>query len=340
MGSPPAARGLANPLEMKMRRHLRSAGSLATILILVLALQPARLAAQHGARGTFALRPTEVSERIELRLTPAGTVGDRTPVLLGVAVAELRGLSKDDLWGMAERPMHFMVSREAGTFIFQGPVGRGTGRGSYLFLGDDFYRRALARRVFEKPRDSDQARLAAADVSIALVDALLALGYTRPSLRDVIRLGEHGVTDDYVRGLADAGLKLRRVADLLTFRDHGITLDYVADIRRAGYGDAAPMEIVRMKDHGVDAAFLAQLAASGYSSLSVDDAIRAREHGVDSSFAQAFRREGFFQLTLGDLIRLREHGVTAAAARELRDRSRGPLSAEELVQAMERDPRG
>jgi hypothetical protein len=316
-----------------MRRTSRRAPrTLALVLLLALGFLPATLVAQKGARGTFTLR-VDQGDRVELQLVPDARDPDRSPLVLQATLAEIRGLSRDQLSATGQAPLQFMIAREAGTFVLQGPTGRGEASGRYVFMGDDFYARALARRLYTRPRDPEQARLAAADVQVALVDELRALGYARPTVHDMVRLGEHGVTLAFAQGLADAGVRLRRAAELLAFRDHGVSLEWVTDMRRAGYGDVPPMELLRMRDRGVDAQFIAQLAAAGYSALSVDDAIMAREHGIDSSFAQAFRREGFFELTLTDLIQLREHGVSAGFARRVRERSGTTPSADDLVNA-------
>ena len=315
------------------RRTRRVPRSLLVTLLLVLVLGPGSLAAQRGARGDFTLRISDDGSRLELALVPDARDPGRDPLTVEVTLAEVRGLSREQLGAASEATAQFMVARDAGTFVFQGSTGRGEASGRYTFIGDDFYAKSLARQLYARPTDAEQARLAAANVTAALPDQLHALGYERPTIRELVRLGERGVTINYAMGLANANVRLRRVSELVAFDEHGVSLDWIADMRRAGYGDVRPAELLRMRDRGVDAQFIAQLAASGYSSLSVDEAIMARQHGIDSSFAQAFRREGFFELSLSDLIQLRDHGVSAGFARRVRERSGTTPSADDLLNA-------
>lgn len=304
-------------------------------VLVTTALFPLSIAAQPGSRGTFSAVAERKGDRIEL--TIGAREGDRDAVSVEVGLDELRGLTADRLVPTATGPVRFILEREPGTFTFEGTAGRGELRGSYTFVGSGPFVAALRRRGFGRPSDADAARLAVGNVEITLIDELNASGYAQPTMRELVRMGLHGVDIAFVRRFSAAGIRVADATVLTNYLDHGVTPEYVADMRRAGYGDVTPAELVRLKDNGVDPPFVAQLAAVGYNGVSVEDAIRARDHGVDATFAQDFRRAGFFNLTLAELIRLRDHGINAYFASQLRERKGAIPSAEDLVQARQRD---
>lgn len=307
-------------------------------LALAVAGTAASLPAQQATRGWFTLRVPDRGDRLEILLVKERDgAASRAGIALKPRPGDLRGLPLDQLSSEATRDVRFALVREAGTIGFEGTAERSEGRGTYTFVPNPVFVAALGPRGFRRPTSDELLRLAAADVTLDLINGLEWLGYSRTTLRDLARFGEREIGLGYARAMADAGLHLQRLDRLIDLRDHGVTPEYVADMRRAGYDDLGAADLINLKDHGVDPQFIAQLAAAGFSTVSVEDAIRAREHGVNAAFAQEFRREGFLSLTLGELIRLRDHGVSAEFARELRARSGTMPSAEQLVRAWVRE---
>lgn len=304
-------------------------------LAAMISIAPSVAGAQLSTKGYFRVREEERGSRLRLELTNARDDSrNRSSVDFTITAAELRGLSRSQLQSAAGSPLHFTMTREAGTFTFDGQVSGGEGTGAYAFAGDPKYADALVKRGYARPDDTEQLRLALGDVSLAFVDELKAQGYQRSTLGDLARAGLHGVDIDYARDMRAAGYALGDLPTLTRFRDHGVDPDYIAELKKAGYADLPSDVLVRFRDHGVDASYIGDLAEAGYTGQSPADLLRARDHGVTGSFIKAFKAAGYTNLTLPELVRLQDHGVTGSFARRERERAGSRLpSAEELVYA-------
>jgi hypothetical protein len=312
-----------SPLRASIIRSI----ALATLL-------PATAAAQAGPRGSFVARVQDGPGRLQISFASGDSGTERSTIVLDDdSLAEIRGLSIEQLAGGGPAPLRFMLVRDAGTVIFDGVAARGEVRGGYVFRGDHSFAGLLARRGIGRPSDADAFRLTIGNVGYAFLQELTVGGYPSPAMRELVRMGLRGMSTEYLRGLSASRIRLRTAGELIALHADGITPEYVADMRRAGYGSIAAADLIRFKDHGVDPQFLARLAAAGYNGVSVDDAIRARDHGVDAVYAEEFRRAGYMNLTLAELIRLHDHGVNAGFAQRVRARRRGLPSANELVLA-------
>ena len=304
-------------------------------LVAMLSIVPTVGGAQLTTKGYFRVREEERGSQLRLELTNARDVSrNYSSVDFTISAGELSGLTRAQLESSGSSPLHFTMTREAGTFTFDGEVKGGEGTGTYTFAGDAKYADALVKRGYSRPDDTEQLRLALGDVSLAFVDELKTQGYQRPALADIARAGLHGVDIDYVRDMRTAGYTLGDVRMLTRYRDHGVDPDFIAELKKAGYADLPADMLVRFRDHGVDGKYIEDLASAGYTQQSPADLLRARDHGVTGSFIKGFKAAGYTTLTLPELVRLQDHGVTGGFARRERERSgtRVP-SAEELVYA-------
>ncbi len=165
-----------------------------------------------------------------------------------VDLAALPELARADLSGPPVRK-HFTLREEAGLALCDGTVGSGGGNGTFVFAQNPAFRRALAQRGIAAPSDEQAFDLTMNGFRIAALDSLLANGLKRPSLDDVIRLRESGVSTDYLAGL-----------------------------NRLGYHFSAD-EIVRLHESGVSPEYLERLRARGTTGLSADAIIKMYESG-------------------------------------------------------------
>jgi hypothetical protein len=165
-----------------------------------------------------------------------------------VDLTALPELSRADLSGPPVRK-HFTLREEAGLAICDGTVGSGGGSGTFVFAQNPAFRRALAQRGIAAPSDKQAFDLTMSGFRIATLDALLANGLKRPSLDDVTRL-----------------------------RDSGVSTDYLAGLNRLGYHFSAD-EVVRLHERGVSPEYLERLRARGTTGLSADAIIKMYESG-------------------------------------------------------------
>jgi hypothetical protein len=312
-------------------RRAFAALSLAATLNVV----PAVADAQLSATGDFRVWEEDRGSRLQLELSNARDKSrNYSSTGFTISASQLPGLTRAQLESSGTSPLHFTLTRDAGTFTFDGEVRNGQGTGSYAFTGDARYADALVQRGYERPDDTEQVRLALGDVSLAFVDELKAEGYRQSTLADLARAGLHGVDIDYVRDMRSSGYRLGDLRTLIRFRDHGVDPDYIAELKKAGYADLPAEQLVRFRDHGVDGAYIGDLAEAGYTHQPPSELLRARDHGVTGSFIKGFKAAGYTSLTLPELVRLQDHGVTGSFARRERERGGSHVpSAEELVYA-------
>jgi hypothetical protein len=231
--------------------------------------------------GTWNIEPSSQSSMVHLRLEyrHVGSTGDEEwDESRDVPLSALSGLSEGDLRSSGEHKS-FTISRDAGQIRADGWLASGRGSGTWTFAASPAFVQQLARRGIAAPNEKQQFELAMSGFSFATLDGLLAAGFERPSLDDLIAMIDHGVTDRYIQALRGVPMHPKTVAELIRLRDHGVTPDYAS--RMMSYVPSASADdLIRMRDHGVTPAYVERLRSHGYTHLSADDLIRLRDHGV------------------------------------------------------------
>lgn len=201
----------------------------------------------------------------------------------------------------------FTIAGDAGEFRAQGTFTTPTqGGGMWTFVPSQTFVSELQRRGVNRPTDKEQFELAIGNFKLSTLDALIAAGFARPSVADLVRMTEHGVTDRYVSQLKGLQYSSKNVDSLVRLHDHGVTAQYVQEMLSYGYRPSAD-ELVRLVDHGVTAQYVQSLQSMGYHP-SPDDLVRLADHGVTAAFVQRMRSHGYTHLSADDLIRLRDNG--------------------------------
>jgi hypothetical protein len=187
------------------------------------------------------------------------------------------GLTINDVKS-AKGDRHFRIVRDAGSLDCIGYFASGIGSGIFTFAPSTAFASGLEARGLGRPDVKDQFELAMADVTMAMVDRLVAAGVKGRSSKALVTLANHGVGPQYVSGLDASGVRAASVDDLLRLRDHDVEPNYVAGLARYGYHPAVD-DLVRLRDHDVSLDFVARLKAHGYHP-SVDELIRLRDAGL------------------------------------------------------------
>ena len=308
------------------------------LLPLLLSSALAVAGAQTPARGYFRASALANSTSVRLELMHSADDDARQGAILSdVGLAEVVGLTPDQLTASYSGPLHFTLMREAGVFTFDGKTRAGVADGMYTFAGDDGFSDALVSRDYSRPSDNERFRLALAGIGTAFADELKAQGYAQATTGDLIRMATQGVTLAFLQSMAPVADRIGNAATLIRLRDHGIDLDYIAELERVGYADLSADALVRFRERGIDGAFITELASAGYPRVPPNDLASAREDGVTASYAREFQSVGYDRLTLKELATLKKHGVTAAFAEQVgKSGSNGRLSADDLVRAKSR----
>lgn len=269
--------------------------------------------------------PDSLHLQLEYHVTTA-TGNEQWSESRSVPISEFRGISMDVL--NARGPKSFDVIRDAGTIHADGMFADGHGGGTWTFVPSPSFSGQLQRRGIGAPSPEQQFYLAMAGFKFSTLDMLLADGFQRPTINDLVSMGNHGVSDDYIRSVRGLGLHPKSVQALIRMRDHGVGPTFAAAVLKA-MPSATIDDLIALRDHGVSEQFMATLRQLGYNS-SPTEAASMRDHGVSESYIQDLAKMGYHP-SAGDLIRLRDHGVSASFIERMRSHGYTKLSVDELI---------
>jgi beta-lactamase regulating signal transducer with metallopeptidase domain len=282
---------------------------------------------QDEAPGTWKIRPTDRTGFVHLRLVERhSSSGEDVPV------STLDGLTGAQLTGPGG-PVRFRITRDAGTFTFDGVLHSGVGAGTFSFTPDPAFPMALEKRGFARPTAHEQYQMAREDIGFAFLDELNRQGYAKPDTAELVRAGEHGVNVRYLRDMDAAGYRVGSLPSLTTLRDHGVTAAYIRALQDAGYKNLPVDTVRRARDHGITIDYMKGLRDAGYGSLPIEELIRTRDHGVTPDFIKAMTDAGYGKLPLRELVNTRDHGVTPDFIHDLAEAGYTKLPLDEVVRA-------
>ena len=108
------------------------------------------------------------------------------------SLADLSGLTADQLGSESGAPVNFRLDRDAGTIVCSGVARRWRGTGECRFQADAAFAAALADRGYGRASDGQLFSLALYDLGHAYIDELKRQDYARPTVADLVRAGDHG----------------------------------------------------------------------------------------------------------------------------------------------------
>jgi hypothetical protein len=249
---------------------------------------------------------------VELRLQPHTSGGDWN-VSFPVPLDNLHGLSVEQLRA-AQAAAHFELSRDAGTFSFDGSFASGDGAGHFGFAPSTEYVAALQGLGYAGLDASALLSLAVHDLSRAVIRELAGLGYSRLSLDELTSLGIHGATPAWIRELQALGYAKPSVDELVSMRIHGASPAFIKDLAALGYAHPSVDDLVSMRIHGASTDFVRELRALGYVGVSIDDLVSMRIHGVTPDFVRRVNQGGK-TVSVERLVEMRIHGQEADLSR-------------------------
>jgi hypothetical protein len=277
----------------------------ATCALLLASLAPA-LAEEYSGTWTLEHSSEPGSVQLGLRYQKTTASGNQEwDESRSVSWSDLRGVTSADLDSNGVSKS-FSIVRDAGSFQAQGSLSRGHGAGVWTFAPSASFNDQLRRRGIGTADAHQQFELAMSGFQLGTLDQLLASGFQRPSVADLVSMVEHGVSDRYIQELRGVGLHPNSAQALIRLRDHGVGGSFAAAVMKAFPGTTVD-ELVKLRDHGVGTAYMQTFATMGLR-VTADDLIRLRDHGVTSSFIERLRSHGYTKLSVDDLIRLRDSG--------------------------------
>jgi beta-lactamase regulating signal transducer with metallopeptidase domain len=233
-------------------------------------------------------------------------------------------------------PARFELRGEAGTIAFEGQFRDGQGTGTFRFTPAPGFAGQLQRRGLGTPTAVELARAVLFDVTLAKVDALLAVLPQKPAVDDMTRLIGHGVTPSFVRDLAAAGYRDVTAEDIIRLSNHQIDVAWIREIQSAGLRDASVEDLIRLRNHDVDAAWIRDMQSLGFRDAGVEGLIRLKNNHVEAGWIREMQAAGFRDLSPEDLVRMKTRGVDVAYVRSLRALGYADLSPEDVVRMRSR----
>lgn len=246
------------------------------------------------------------------------------------ALAELNGLRRE------KRAVGFELRRSAGTFRFDGAATDLRASGTFEFIPNPAFKKALEkagyrkitrhhqmtfalndvtadelrflqRAIKGKPTTVDMARMVERGATPEYVRDLLSVGFINLTMDMILRSREAGVNAGYVRALRAAGLRLS-LEDFGKARRQGLTSEYVTDLKEVGITNLTVAEYLNLIEHDVTAEYASSIYEAGYGSCDLSDLVRLRDHGITAGFIKKANKQAGEQLTVNELLRYRTRG--------------------------------
>ena len=267
---------------------------------------------------------------VQFTLTGQTPSGRSSTMSSPASLNTLVGLRASQLQSGTAQPVAFRVQRDAGEFECHGTAQARRASGECRFIGSRSFAQALQQRGVGAAQTSDLYRMSVHDVGTNYLDELHRLNYPTPTVEELARAGEHGVSLQYIKEMSTA-YRFEKIDGLIAAHDHGIDPAYVAAMRDAGYPSLSADDLVRLHDHGVSPEFMGGLRRAGYTGLRIDDAVSLRDHGISAEYLTALRAAGYAQLPVDQIFRLHEHGVEPGWLAVLQKAGYGGLPIEQLI---------
>jgi hypothetical protein len=256
---------------MTSRQHVLS------LLAVLLVAAPGLAAPTHSGTWTASVKETQLQLSLRMKGEQGGQMG------MPVPLTAFQGLSTAD-----GSTAPFRMTREAGTFAFEGRFASGEGAGHFQFEPSESYAKTMAGLGYPKLSPEDHFKLALFDITTTRIKELGALGYKDIPLEDLFEVGIFQVTPEFIRAMSSAGYTRLSLRELVQCRIHGVTPEFIREIRSMGFSSISQEDLLAFRIHGVSPAFIREIRDMGYPSVTAEDLVKLRIHGIDSDFMRSF----------------------------------------------------
>lgn len=174
----------------------------------------------------------------------------------------------------------FTIHRDAGDLAFDGWFGNGQAAGTFTFVPNATFFRALEKRGYAFNGIADELSFATLDISNDYINSIERLGY-KTDTRSLRELRALDVTPGYISGMRAAGIDVEDAHRLGEMKAVGVTPEYVSDLASAGYPHLTSREYIQLKAVGVDGAYVRSLASHGLKNLTIRRILELKALGVN-----------------------------------------------------------
>jgi hypothetical protein len=248
----------------------------------------------------------------------------------GVKLADLQGLSTADL--ESNRPVTFVLRREAGTVTFTGKFRDGEGEGTLRYEGDAGYWSRIDAMGIRNDWSERRYQLLALPLLDLRTDYIAALRRegAMGELSDYVGYKAVGVQPEMVREVKPLIAGTLKPHDLMSFAALGVTPDYAREMRTA-FAELKASDLSSMKALGVKGADIAQMKAAGLE-VTPQGAAGMKALGVTPTYVTEMRAAGARIRTAGDAQSFRALGISPAAVRRAVERGRPNPNASDVME--------
>lgn len=206
--------------------------------------------------------------------------------------------------------LKFRLTRDAGTFLFQGVFRGGNGSGGYRFTYDPGFVARMKELGYGDIPPEDQFLMAVHDIGVSLARDLRKLKGRSVPLDELIQIGRGGVNSDYVRGLRNSGVEPESERQLAEMRRHGVSESFIRELAALGYERPSADELIGLRRMGVTVAFIKELEAMGYKRPPLDKLTDMRTQGITIASIRELEAMGYGRPAIDQLLGMKLFGVT------------------------------
>jgi hypothetical protein len=248
----------------------------------------------------------------------------------GVMLADLEGLSRADL--DSNKPVTFVLRREAGTVTFTGRFKDGEGEGTLRYAGDAGYWSRIAAMGIKNDWSERRYQLLALPLLDVRTDYIASLRRegAMGGLSDYVGMKAVDVRPQMVREVKALFAGELKPHDLMSFAALGVTADYAREMRGA-FTNLKGSDLSSMKALGVKGADIAELKALGLE-VTPQGAAGMKALGVTPGYVAELRAAGARVRTASDAQSFRALGISPAAVRRAVANGRPNPSASDVME--------
>lgn len=213
--------------------------------------------------------------------------------------------------------LKFQLTRDAGTFLFQGAFAGGNGSGRYQFTYNPGFLAKMSELGYEDISPENQFLMAVHDIGLSLARDLRRLKGRSLPLEELIDIGRGGVNSEYVRGLRSAGVEPKSERQLAEMRRHGVSESFIRELEAMGYERLNADELIDLRKAGVTIAFIKEMEAMGYKSTPIRKLTQMRFQGVTLDSIRELEAMGYARPSVDQLLGMKLFGVTPDFIRTL-----------------------
>jgi hypothetical protein len=204
---------------------------------------------------------------------------DKSQWRRAIDLAELTGVSAEQINSAASGHVVFRIDQDAGSFQFDGAFANGRGVGVFHFephrtFVDTLH--SLGILSLGEITNRDLMNLAWGDFSASAARGFRTLGFTPLTKDEAMDLAVQHVSPEFVKTLRSAGVReIATVPQVVELQVFGVTPELVKELATVGIRGLSGHELVELRFNGVTVDFVRSLYKSGRRNLSVQSLVEA-----------------------------------------------------------------